>query len=111
MNQKPKEYIHGLLFQANININGSHVHDIRVHNEEFYKRVFKKGPLGLGESYMDGMWDCERLDEFFYKVLSSNLDKRVRPDWDSIMLNLKSRVLNIQNISGSKKVAEQHYNL
>ena len=49
-----------------------------VHNERFYDRVLAQRSLGLGESYMDGWWDCEKLDEFFYRILRSQIDNKVK---------------------------------
>ncbi len=65
-----------LLSEAGIKINGSRPFDIQVHNHQFFKRVLQQGSLGLGESYMDGWWDCERLDIFFQHVLRHELDKK-----------------------------------
>lgn len=56
-----------LLSRAGIAINGSAPADIRVKNPDFFKRVLQEGSLGLGESYMDGWWECDRLDMFLAK--------------------------------------------
>jgi len=33
-----------------------------IYNDGFYKRVLlSEGTLGLGESYMDGCWDCKSV--------------------------------------------------
>ena len=61
-----------LLSMARIKINGNNPWDIRVHNEKFYRRVISQGSLGLGESYMEGWWDCQALDELFCGVLRQN---------------------------------------
>ena len=53
---------------AGIEINGSNPWDIRVHNKEFYKRALAKVELGIGESYMDGWWDCEQIDEMISNI-------------------------------------------
>ncbi|UMX78877.1 hypothetical protein MJ575_16610 [Klebsiella pneumoniae] len=61
-----------------IEINGSAPSDLRVKNPLFFKRVLQEGSLGLGrESYMDGWWECERLDIFFHKVLRAGLEKQL----------------------------------
>ena len=39
--------------------------DIEVHHPKFYARVLKDGPLGLGESYMEGWWDSKKSRCFF----------------------------------------------
>ena len=38
-----------------------------------YERVFTSWSLGLGESYMDGEWDCDALDELFTRLLRADL--------------------------------------
>jgi hypothetical protein len=54
-----------LLSLAGIQINGDNPWDIKVNNQEFYPRVLTQSSLGLGEAYMNGWWDCEKLGEFF----------------------------------------------
>ncbi|MGE8542185.1 MAG: hypothetical protein ACN6NX_12840 [Acinetobacter sp.] len=64
--------VKNLLDQADIVINGDRPHDIKVHHPQLYSRIMQEGSLGLGESYMDGWWDCERLDIFFIKYFVRN---------------------------------------
>lgn len=66
-----------LLGRAGIEINGPAPSDLRIKNPLFFKRVLQEGSLGLGESYMDGWWDCERLDIFFHKVLRAGLENQL----------------------------------
>ena len=56
-----KKLIQQLLREAHIEVNGKKPRDIQVHNESFYLRLLKNPILALGESYMEGWWDCERL--------------------------------------------------
>ena len=58
--------IQEILNLADIRINGDRPWDIRVRNQKFYARVLAGGSLALGESYMDGWWDCEALDQQIY---------------------------------------------
>jgi cyclopropane-fatty-acyl-phospholipid synthase len=104
-----EEKVRSLLETAGIEINGRGNADIRVNNPGFYKRVLQSGSLGLGESYMDGWWECEQLDEFIYKVLKARLEEKI--DFTFWLQILKSRFINIQNKAGSKKVVEKHYDL
>ena len=106
-----------LLELADITINGNKPWDIQVKNPKFYERIVKDGSIGLGESYMEGWWDCESLDQFFDKLLSANLNEKVK---EHLSLKIKMNVamkfiiyklINFQNISKSKDVAEKHYNL
>ena len=54
-----------ILGDADIKIGGNREWDINVHKQELYRRVITQGNLGLGEAYMEGWWDCDRLEEFF----------------------------------------------
>lgn len=53
-----------MLAMADIQVNGNRPFDLKVKNTDFFKRVLQEGSLGLGESYMDGWWECDRLDIF-----------------------------------------------
>jgi cyclopropane-fatty-acyl-phospholipid synthase len=106
---RPQKRIQTLLDRADIKINGPNPWDIQVHNEQFYQRVISNGSIGLGESYMDGWWDVEQLDQFFYRALRANLDKRIRLNWGWISLYLRSVFLNMQTLVRSRKVAREHY--
>jgi cyclopropane-fatty-acyl-phospholipid synthase len=79
-----------ILLPAGIRINGSLPWDINIHNESFYPRVLRQGSVGLGESYMDGWWDCRELDQFFFKLFTAGLDRRAALSWRelSLFLNL-----------------------
>ncbi|KPK58367.1 MAG: cyclopropane fatty acyl phospholipid synthase, partial [Gemmatimonas sp. SG8_38_2] len=63
LRRDPRQTVERLLSLADVKIDGDRPWDIQVHDEAFYARVLAEGALGLGESYMDGWWDCERLDE------------------------------------------------
>lgn len=106
-----KEKIEQALKRADIIIDGNRPWDIQIHRPEFYDRALKNLSLGLGESYMDGWWDCENLDEFFFRMLRHVDAKNIyRPV--VIARFLASYFLtNQQNKFRSMRVAEQHYNL
>ncbi|GBD88505.1 cyclopropane-fatty-acyl-phospholipid synthase [bacterium BMS3Abin03] len=54
-----------ILELAGMKINGSAPWDIQVHNKEFFKRVISEGELGIGESYVDGWWDAEKIESIY----------------------------------------------
>lgn len=107
---KAKSVILNILKGTNIEINGSRPWDVIVHDERFYSRVLAHGSLGLGESYMDGWWDCDAIDELFNRLLRAKLDERVGKDFRTIMQILGERLLNMQSHSRAYKGGE-HYNL
>ena len=96
---------------AGITINGKNPYDIQVHNKNFYQSVLREGALGLGESYMDGWWDCEALDQFSYRILLANLDHKVKRSLKLKWHILKSKMFNLQRISRAFQVGERHYNI
>lgn len=100
------------LFQeAGITINGNNPWDPRIHDDRIYRRLLRDGPLGLGESYMDGWWDCDALDEFINRLLLKKLDQRVKGQWKTKLYVLQTRLFNKQRLSRASEVGEHHYDL
>ncbi len=99
-----------LLNLAGIRIDGPAPHDIQVHDQRLFDRVLAGGSLALGEAYMDGWWDCLRLDEFFTRVLRAHLEKHIRSrSW--LWEVLKSRLVNRQTIRRTAHMVRRHYDL
>jgi len=103
--------IQALLAQAGVTINGDNPGDIRVHNSDLYSRLLSGGVLALGESYMDGWWDCESLDQFICKILSANLDQKVKGNYRLALHVLKSKLFNLQKPKRAYQVGEKHYDI
>lgn len=91
-------------------VNGEHPWDIQVYNEDFYSRVLSQPHLGLGESYMDGWWDCPALDEFFFRILRNDLD-RATMNWKMAVHYLRATLVNYQTKSRAVTVAHKHYDI
>lgn len=108
---KLKERVQEFLSPADVRIGGERQWDITVNNDRFYARVLSHGSLGLGESYMDGWWDCPALDQFFTRILSAKLDREARRNLRLILWHLSALVFNRQTKSRARRVAEQHYDL
>jgi cyclopropane-fatty-acyl-phospholipid synthase len=107
---KSKAFIEKLVSAADVKINGDRPWDIQVHNEKFYGRVMSQGTLGLGESYMDGWWDAEQLDEFFNKVLGAGLDKKIRVSVPMLFNYLRGKIFNAQKLYAFH-IGEHHYDI
>jgi len=106
-----KAFAKNLLAQVDIRINGDRPWDITVHNEDLYRRVMQQGSLGFGEAYMDGWWECDALDQFFYKIIHEQLDQKVTFNWRVVLDVIKSKLINLQTKLRSFTVGEQHYDL
>ncbi|MDP3948527.1 MAG: cyclopropane fatty acyl phospholipid synthase [bacterium] len=105
-----KQKIEKILAGIDVSVGGSRDWDIQVHDERLYRRVIARGSIGLVEAYMDGWWDCKKLDEFFYRILRSRLHITNKiPGQD--LFHLLSNVINRQTMKRSLKVGERHYDI
>ncbi|MBU9854411.1 cyclopropane fatty acyl phospholipid synthase [Rahnella bonaserana] len=102
---------HNLLAEVDIKINGTRPFDIKVHNNSFYKRVLKDGSLGLGESYMDGWWDCEALDEFISRIMKADVRSALSRDVKDILRIMSAKFFNLQSRNRAWIVGREHYDL
>jgi cyclopropane-fatty-acyl-phospholipid synthase len=106
-----KEVVEALTSLADIKINGDRPWDIQVHNKEFYDRVLKDQSLGLGETYMENLWDSDALDVCMYHILKADLESNFKPTLVHFWTYLKAKIFNRQSRSSSMKVIDEHYQL
>jgi cyclopropane-fatty-acyl-phospholipid synthase len=100
-----------LLGSAGIRRDGSDPWDFQVRNERVYARILAHGSLGLGESYVDGDWECEQLDEFFNRLLRSGVQHRAPRNLRLLTGQLRARWLNLQTPRRAFIPAKVHYDL
>ena len=102
-----------LLERADVRFNGDRPWDIQVRNRELFDRVLRQGSLGFGESYMDGAWESDRLDETFHKILSADLERQVSrlARVRFLGLFLKQALTNRQSRRRAFQVGERHYDI
>jgi len=100
-----------ILDRIGVAIGGPNPWDIQVNDDRMYGRVLRDKNLGLGESYMEGWWDCPRIDEFIYRVLTARVDEQVRGGWKLLIPYLQAFIFNRQSRTLSREVAERHYDL
>ncbi len=58
---------------------------------------------------MDGWWECEALDTFFYTILRHEVDKKIGTAPAFVANVVKSTLFNRQNNRKAHEVAEKHY--
>ncbi len=100
-----------LMGKAGIRINGAAPWDIRVTDDRFYDRVLRDQSLGLGESYMDGWWECARIDRMIRRLIDARLDREIKASFRMMAAVTTARLFNRQTKRRSREVAERHYNL
>lgn len=99
-----------ILAQADIRIGGSRSWDIQFHAPQAMACALAQGSLGLGESYMHGLWDANRVDQFFERLLRTQSVRSIRA-FNYLLHSLRARLLNLQSVKRAWQVGEHHYDL
>ena len=105
-----ERFLQELLEPADIQLNGCRPWDMQIHDPAVADAILARGSLGLGESYMEGGWDCQRLDQFFHRGLRARIQDKVKPS-RALFHTLKARLLNRQTGQKAWQVGEHHYDL
>ncbi len=103
------DFIQRIIEPAGITFNGNNRWDIQVRDERFYRRVIREGSIGLGESYMDGWWECGKLDDFFCRLMPSEPEKKLPVNSKVLMGLLGSVILNPGRRSRAFEIGRRHY--
>jgi len=109
--ESSRKAVETILAEADVRLDGTRPFDLVVHDPRFYQRVLRGGSLALGESYMDGWWDCEKPDEFFFRVLRAELDRKANRFRHLFWPVLKARLVNLQGRGRAFQVGRRHYDL
>jgi cyclopropane-fatty-acyl-phospholipid synthase len=100
-----------VLHEAGITLDGPSLWDPQVRNERLMTRVALHGTRGAGEAYVDGDWDCARLDELAARLLASGIDER----WDALTAISPRDLLTFLTNRQSRRVARRnvraHYDI
>src|SRR5665647_3242373 len=97
MNNKYEKITKAIFEMAGIQIDGNNPWDIQVRNKRFYERAITEGELGFGESYVDGWWDVEKVDELITRILFAHLNEKIKRNF-SVLFNLYTiRLFNLQS--------------
>jgi len=108
---RSKRFAESLLQGSGVSFNGNNPWDIQVNDPAFFSRVLRGGSLALGESYMDGQWDCEQIDEMIFRILRHGLGDRADSALNRALYKLQSGLFNLQSKTRAFIVGEQHYDL
>ena len=96
---------------AGVVINGNNPWDIQVHDPKTYDLILSKWSLGLGESYVDGYWDCGQLDDMLTRMLKTDLNMAVKGRAKLRLLAeiARAKLSNLQSPDRAFQVGERHY--
>ncbi len=100
-----------VLKEAGVSLDGPNPWDPQIRNERALTRTLLGGTLGAGEGYVDGDWECERLDELTAHLLTFGIDER----WDALSVispgRILASVLNLQNRARARRNVQAHYDI
>jgi len=110
---EPPGILRDLAGMAGVRFNGDAPWDIQVHDAAVYRQILARGSLGFGEAYMDGLWDCESLDELFHSLLRIDVDEKMVgfARLRLLLESLRHKLLNLQSVDRAFRVGEQHYDI
>jgi cyclopropane-fatty-acyl-phospholipid synthase len=111
MSDASKGAMADLLSLADVRIDGDRPWDVRVHDERLYGRVLSGGSLALGESYMDGWWESDSIDEMTRRVLEADLDEKVKGTKRLLWMALRAWLFNRQSRGRAYNIGEKHYDI
>ena len=100
-----------VLAECNVQLNGPRPFDIRVKDQRTIDRIVRQGSRGLGETYMDGLWECERIDILIERLLRYRLNERFSNTTAHQWLALSSMLCNLQSRARARIVGEVHYDI
>jgi cyclopropane-fatty-acyl-phospholipid synthase len=102
-----------LAAKAGFRFNGDDPWDIQVADQRLYRKILMEGSLGFGEAYVEGWWECERLDQLFHRLLAVDADLCV-DNWTKLHLLgdvLRHALFNLQSPQRAFLVGERHYDI
>lgn len=111
---RSRRLLEGAFQAAGIRIDGQQPWDIQVNDARFYNRVLTNGSLGLGETYVAGWWDCQKIDEAIHKILEADLERHFVHIWGfglAALRILRAQILNLQSQQRAAENARVHYDL
>lgn len=110
MSETARRFVLDQLAKAGIQPDGPNPWDPHIHSEALWARLLRDGTLGLGESYMEGWWDAEALDDFLFRLICANVHDAFPKDFAVIWNVARGRLLNLQRLRATE-VGEKHYDI
>jgi len=97
--------------KADVHLDGRRTWDIRIHDPRVFSRVAVRGSVGLGESYLDGWWSTDDLEELAFRLASARLERLTEWLPHGLLQNLEALTSNQQTRGRARRVAHEHYGM
>lgn len=108
--QRAPDIIREALAGAGITVGGDAPWDVRIHDPRVYRRVLRDGTLGVGDSFADGWWDCDALDQMIDRIVRARVQDALSKSWALGVQLVRARLFNRQ-ADRAFEAAERHYDL
>ncbi|MDT8878422.1 cyclopropane fatty acyl phospholipid synthase [Halomonas saccharevitans] len=108
---RARRVVERLLEGSGVTLNGDAPQDIRVLHPDVFSRILHQGTLGLGETYMEGWWECDRIDQMATRMLLHGLGQHASTPSEKLIYRLQSGFRNLQSKTRAYMVGEVHYDL
>ena len=105
------ERITAALRSAGVEVNGPAPHDIRIRNPRFFHRVTSRGSLGFGESYVDGDWECDRIDDLVVRLIRAGVHRTHGGGVRDIGRRAAALLTNSGSTVRAFVIGERHYDI
>ena len=110
LDRNAAEVIREALAGAGITVGGDAPWDIQVKDSRTYGRILRDGTIGVGESFTEGWWDCQALDQMIERAVRGNLYGVLAKSWTMRAQLVRSRLFNLQ-ATRAFEVGERHYDV
>ena len=97
--------------RADVRIDGDRPFDIKVSDERFFRRILLDGQLGMGESYVDGWWSCDRIDEMTARFVNAGMHRESLWNPRVALYRLKVKLSGVGRSGKASEIAHRHYDL
>ena len=98
---------------ADVRFNGDRPWDPRIHNPALYGALLRHGSRALGDGYVRGDWDCDRIDELICRLLRADANRPLSTQaWlEQTIRRLADKLGNPQALRRAFVVGERHYDI
>lgn len=95
---------------AGVAVNGGHAFDIQVSNHALFQRALRHGQDAIWDAYVDGSWDCPRIDELVFRLLRNGVRIQESAGIRLGLAGVLARLLPALRVSQASQV-RRHYDL
>ena len=106
-----RQEIRKLLKSVDVEIGGNRPWDIQILSDKAYSRVLRDGTLGFGEAYMNGEWECQKIDQLMARLIRGNLHNKVNRNLKFLAFVALSKIINYGRKEKAFEIGKHHYDI